>query len=295
MPEQRRKFSPQFKLENEFLKKSSGLLRADATVAERCALIHAEKDNYDVTFMCRLMGVARSTYYAWTDRAETPAQARRRALAVEVAAEFEASRQTSGCRRIAAALNRAGIECSVGLVADLMRELGLAAVQPRAYKRTTVAGNAPVAAPDLLEREFTAPAPGQRLVGDITYLRTGEGWLYLATVIDLATRMVVGWQLAAHMRTALVTDALQMALDAGHVAEDAVFHSDRGTQYTSAEFDAFTTRNGIRRSLGRTGVCWDCRRRVILRDPEERDILPAGLRHPGAGALCRRRVHRGVL
>ncbi|HSU37890.1 MAG TPA: IS3 family transposase, partial [Propionibacteriaceae bacterium] len=112
-------------------------------------------------------------------------------------------------------------------------------------------------APDLLERGFTAAAPGQRLVGDITYLRTGEGWLYLATVIDLATRMVVGWQLAAHMRTTLVTDALQMAIHAGHVAPDAIFHSDRGTQYTSAEFDAFTTRHGIRRSLGRTGVCWD--------------------------------------
>jgi putative transposase len=177
-------------------------------------LIHAEKDTYDVTFMCRLLRVPRSSYYAWTHRAETPTQARRRALAIEVAAEFEASRQTSGCRRIAAAVNRRGIACSVGLIADLMRELGLAAVQPRAYKRTTLPGNAPRPAPDLLERNFTATAPGTRLVGDITYLRTGEGWLYLATVIDLATRMVVGWQLAAHMRTTLVTDALAMAIAA---------------------------------------------------------------------------------
>ena len=207
--------------------------------------------------MCRLLGVPRSSFYAWTTRAESPTQARRRTLAVEVAKEFTDSRQTSGCRRIAAALNRRGIACSVGLVADLMRELGLAAVQPRAYKRTTLPGTAPVPAEDLLERDFTATAPGQRLVGDITYLRTGEGWLYLATVLDLATRMVVGWQLAAHMRTTLVTDALQMAIDGGHVAPDAIFHSDRGTQYTSAEFDAFTAKNGIRRSLGRTGVCWD--------------------------------------
>jgi putative transposase len=207
--------------------------------------------------MCRLMNVPRSTYYAWINRAETPTQARRRALAAEVATEFEKSRQTSGCRRIAAALNRRGIACSVGLVADLMRELGLAAVQPRAYKRTTLPGDAPRPAPDLIDRDFTAEQPGQRLVGDITYLRTGEGWLYLATVLDLATRMVVGWQTAAHMRTGLVTDALQMAIDGGHVAPDAIFHSDRGTQYTSAEFDAFTTRKGIRRSLGRTGVCWD--------------------------------------
>jgi putative transposase len=207
--------------------------------------------------MCRLMTVPRSTYYAWTHRAETPTQARRRTLAAEVATEFDDSRQTSGCRRIAAALNRRGIACSVGLVADLMRQLGLAAVQPRAYKRTTLPGDAPTPAPDLLERDFTAEQPGTRLVGDITYLRTGEGWLYLATVLDLATRMVVGWQLADHMRSSLVTDALQMAIDSGHVDRDAIFHSDRGTQYTSAEFDAFTTRQGIRRSLGRTGVCWD--------------------------------------
>jgi transposase InsO family protein len=220
-------------------------------------VIDAEKATYGISFMCRLLRVPRSCFYAWTNRVETPSQARRRALAAAITAEFAASRQTSGCRRITAALNRTGIECSVGLVADLMRELGLAAVQPRAYKRTTVPGNAPVAAPDLLERDFTADAPGQRLVGDITYLRTGEGWLYLATVIDLATRMVIGWQLANHMRTALVTDALQMAIDSGHVRRDTIFHSDRGTQYTSAEFDSFTARNGIRRSLGRTGVCCD--------------------------------------
>ncbi len=207
--------------------------------------------------MCRLLSVPRSTYYAWTHRAETATQARRRALAVEVAKEFAASRQTSGCRRIAAALNRRGTACSVGLVADLMRELSLAAVQPRAYRRTTLPGHAPQPAPDLLERNFTAEQPGQRLVGDITYLRTGEGWLYLATVIDLATRMVVGWQLAAHLRTSLVTDALQMAINGGHVEPNAVFHSDRGTQYTSAEFASFTARRSLRRSLGRTGVCWD--------------------------------------
>ena len=220
-------------------------------------MIDAEKANYPISFMCRLLAVPRSSFYAWVNRVETPTQARRRVLAEAITAEFTASRQTSGCRRITAALGRAGIECSVGLVADLMRELGLAAVQPRAYKRTTVPGQDPLPAPDLLNRDFTADAPGQRLVGDITYLRTSEGWLYLATVIDLATRMVVGWQLATHMRTTLVTDALQMAIDGGHARPDAIFHSDRGTQYTSAAFDVFTAKNRIRRSLGRTGVCWD--------------------------------------
>ena len=111
--------------------------------------------------------------------------------------------------------------------------------------------------PDLIGRDFTAVTPGTRLVGDITYLNTGEGWLYLATVIDLATRMVTGWQLASHMRTSLVTDALAMAVSHGHVARGAVFHSDKGAQYTSAEFTRFCQANGIRTSVGRTGVCWD--------------------------------------
>ena len=95
------------------------------------------------------------------------------------------------------------------------------------------------------------------MVGDITYLRTGEGWLYLATVIDLATRMVTGWQLASHMRTSLVTDALAMAITHGHVQPGAVFHSDRGTQYTSAGYARFCQARGIRTSVGKTGVCWD--------------------------------------
>lgn len=193
-------------------------------------MIEAEKANYKIAWMCGLLGVARSSFYAWRNRVETATAARRRVLAVDVARVFATSRQTFGCRRIAAALNRAGIECSVGLVADLMRELGLKAVQPRAYKRTTIRGEQPMDSPDLLGRDFTASAPGERLVGDITYLRTGEGWLYLATVIDLATRMVVGWQLADHMRTSLVVDALAMAITHGNVQPDAIFHSDRGCQ-----------------------------------------------------------------
>jgi putative transposase len=220
-------------------------------------VIEAEKANYPISWMCDLLNVPRSSFYAWRNRVETPTQARRRELAGQVRRVFERSRQTSGCRRVAAALNREGHECSVGLVADLMRELGLRAVQPRAYKRTTVPGEHPIDSPDLIGRDFTAAEPGTRLVGDITYLKTGEGWLYLATVIDLATRMVVGWQLAPHMRTSLVVDALKMAISGGHVQPGAIFHSDRGTQYTSAEFALFGKQSHVRTSLGRTGVCWD--------------------------------------
>jgi putative transposase len=228
-------------------------------VSARCALIEAEKANYKIAWMCALLAVARSSFYAWRARVETPTAARRRQLTALIKEAFDDARRVHGCRRIARDLNRAGHECSVGFVADVMRELGLRAVQPRAYKRTTVAGEKPVPAPDLIARDFdpASSTPGQRFVGDITYLKTGEGWLYLATVIDLATRMVVGWQTAAHMRTTLVTDALQMALDARLVEPGAIFHADRGTQYTSAEFAAFCAKRGVRRSLGRTGVCWD--------------------------------------
>lgn len=223
----------------------------------RCALIEAEKAHYAISWMCRLLGVPRSSFYAWRNRAETATAARRRALSALVSEAFEAGRGAYGCRRVAAELNRRGHACSVGLVAELMRELGLKACQPRAYKTTTVPGEQPVASPDLIGRDFTSDIPGTRLVGDITYLTTGEGWLYLATVIDLATRMVVGWQVAGHMRTSLVTDALRMAITHGRARPGAVFHSDRGCQYTSAEFSLYCKKNQIRTSVGRTGVCWD--------------------------------------
>src|SRR5690242_20005367 len=143
--------------------------------------------------MCALLRVPRSSFYAWRHRAETAAAARRRELAVLVTAAFKAARGTYGCRRVTAALNRDGIACSVGLVADLMRELGLRACQPRAYKRTTQPGQRPAESPDLIGRDFTAERPGTRLVGDITYLKTGEGWLYLATVIDCGSGWPPAW------------------------------------------------------------------------------------------------------
>ena len=220
-------------------------------------MIDAEKANYSIVWMCQLLGVPRSSFYAWRHQVETATAARRRELSEHIKRIFERSRQTYGCRRVAKDLNRDGHPASVGLVAELMRELGLRACQPRAYKRTTLPGEQQVDCPDRIERDFTAPAPGQRLVGDITYLRTGEGWLYLATVIDLATRMVVGWQLAEHMRTSLVTDALDMAITGGHAPPGAIFHSDRGCQYRSREYTALCAKNGLLTSVGRTGVCWD--------------------------------------
>src|SRR5690625_7136627 len=112
---------------------------------------------------------------------------------------------------------------------------------------------------DQLDRNFDPAdySPGQALVSDITYLKTGQGWLYLATIIDLATRMVIGWQLAEHMRTSLVIDALDMARTHGRIADDALVHSDHGTQYTSQELTSYCAAADITQSMGRTGVCWD--------------------------------------
>ena len=210
-----------------------------------------------MAWMCRMLGVARSSFYAWRGRVASSTVVRRNELADHVRRVFADSRRTYGCRRVAAQLNREGISVSVGTVADIMRVEGLQAIQPRAWRKTTVPGQQPVDSPDLIGRDFHADAPGARLVGDITYLATGQGWLYLATVIDLATRMVVGWQIAEHMRASLVIDALDAAVETGYVRQDAVFHSDRGTQYTSDAFTTWCAAHGITTSLGRTGVCWD--------------------------------------
>ncbi len=156
-------------------------------------MIETEKANYPIAWMCRMLDVPRSSFYEWRRQVDhetaTAAAARRRLLAEQVQRVFDQQRQTAGCRRIAAQLNDEGHRCSVGLVADLMRELGLRTVQPRADKTTTIRGQERPQTPDLIGREFDAAEPGTRLVGDITYLRTDQGWLYLATVIDLATRM----------------------------------------------------------------------------------------------------------
>ena len=199
-------------------------------------------------------------------------------------------------------LNRAGHECPAGLAADLMRELGLRAPQPRACPRTTMPGEEPVTSPDLISRDFTAPAPGQRLVGDITCLRTGEGWLCLAPVTGLATRMVTGWQLAGHMRTSLVTDALDMAITGGHAQPGAIFHSGRGTPCTCGGFARFCAARGSRASAGRTGICSgntaaDSLFSSLHNEMHHRDLFPTPARARVAVAdsievLCnRQRLH----
>jgi transposase InsO family protein len=137
-----------------------------------------------------------------------------------------------------------------------MNELGIAGIQPRKSKRTTVPDPEAACRSDLVQRDFEPPVATTVLVGDITYLRTAGGWLYLATVIDLTTRMVVGWQVAEHLRASLVVDALVMAHRAGYVAGNAIFHSDRGVQYCSKTYTNYAKAIDIRLSVGRTGSCF---------------------------------------
>lgn len=228
-------------------------------MSEKFTLMHAEKANHTIEFMARLLGVSRAGYYAWAGRAGSlsPTAARRAELGELITQIHEDSNGVNGFRRVCAALARCGITASAGLVRGIMRERGIFGIQPRSRKRTTIPAPDAAERPDLLRRDFAAETPGTRLVGDITYLRTGEGWLYLATVIDLFNREVVGWSMADHMRTELIGDALRMAHTHGRIAPDAIFHSDRGSQYTSQEYAALAASLGVRLSVGRTGVCWD--------------------------------------
>lgn len=212
---------------------------------------------FTVEFMCAELGVSRSGFYRWRDAAPS-ARSRADAELVELIGEIHAQlRGNPGVRRVRAELLARGYTPSHKRVARLMRAAGVQGRHPRAWKRTTVAGRAPVDAPDLIGRDFTATRPNTFWCGDITYIKTGEGWCYLATVIDLFSRRVVGWAIADHMRTSLVTEALTMAVTHRRPRRRVVFHSDRGTQYTSTEFVAFCAANKIRRSLGRTGICYD--------------------------------------
>lgn len=207
--------------------------------------------------MCRHLDVPRSSYYRWRGATDTPTTIRHRELTEQVRTVFDSSDGIFGHRMVHAKLITAGVRVCLGTVAAIMAENGWAAKRMRAFKRTTVPSDPDKVFEDLIARDFTSASPGARLVGDITYLRTNEGWLYLATVIDLCTRMIVGWAMADHMRASLCVSALTMARDRGHLQLGAIFHSDHGVQYTSRELGSWCAGNNIRQSMGAKGVCWD--------------------------------------
>jgi putative transposase len=234
-------------------------------VSEKYAFIEAENATVagemacapTVTKMCSWLQVSRSGFYEWRSRPDSAAAKRRDNLKLLIAKAFEDSDGTYGYRRVALQLARWGVQAGLELVRGLMRELGLVPCQPRPWRPSTTQQGQAGPIPDLVARDFGAAAPGEKMVGDITYIATWQGWLYLATVIDCATRKVVGWAMDDNYKTPLITAAIEMAARNVDLPAGAIFHSDRGSNYTSAEFAATLERLGILQSVGRTGICFD--------------------------------------
>jgi transposase InsO family protein len=204
-----------------------------------------------------MLEVSRQGFYQWRDRPPSRHQLDDAAITERIRKIHAAHGQRVGVRRVHDELRRAGVMCSHKRTHRLMRAAGLRSVHPRPYRRTTMPDRFDPRLLDLLARDFSPTAPDMVWVGDITYIRTWTGWAFLATVIDCYSRRVVGFAVADHMRTDLIIDALRMAIIHRDPPSGTIFHSDRGSQYTSDEFRGFCRDNGVRPSVGRTGICYD--------------------------------------
>ena len=219
--------------------------------------METEKANFPVTLMCRVFKVSRSGYYAWRARKPSARWQQDERLKVQIVEIHERSRETYGVPRVHAELKALGERLGAKRVARLMGELGLAGVSRRKGTRTTRRDQRARPAPDLVERDFSADAPDRLWVADITFVPTWAGFLFLAVVVDAFSRRVVGWAMANHMRTALVLDALNMALAQRRPDEAVIHHSDQGTQYTSIAFGKRCRAMNVRPSMGSVGDCYD--------------------------------------
>lgn len=222
-------------------------------------MIASEKPNqqWPVARMCEWAGVSDGGFYAWARRTPSITAQRRAFLAGEVKRVFDESNGIFGYRKVHIRLAEEGIQVCDRLVRELMVEQGLESCHPQPWRRLTQPDGTP-SAPDLIAREFTATRPGVRLVGDITQIDTWEGPVFLATVIDLYNREIIGWAMADHHRASLVCDAIVMAKQNRRVRRRAVFHSDRGAEYTSRAFRQCLRSNGrLRSSMGQVGCAYD--------------------------------------
>ena len=223
-------------------------------------MIDAEYGHFPVTMMCKLLGVSRSGYYAWKTREPSALAEKNEALARDIATIHEESRETYGSPRVHFELNvgRAeGERVNRKRVEKLMRELGLRG-RGKPKKKATEPGSEHSLAKNLLDRNFVAEEPDQKWVTDITYIWTAEGWLYLAVILDLFSRRVVGWSMADHMRTELPLGALRAALGHRRPSEEGLlFHSDQGSQYTSEAHLKALEEAGLTASMSRRAQCWD--------------------------------------
>jgi len=223
----------------------------------RFRFIHAEKANYPVRVMCRVLKVSTSGYYAYLERGPSTRQREDEKLKVHIGAIHVRSRGTYGRARVMQQLLREDVEVGKQRVARLMGEMGLQGLPRKRFRRTTDSSHARPVAPNVLDRNFEAERPNQFWVTDITFIWTREGWLYLAAIIELFSRRVVGWAMQPHMRTELALEALHMAL--GRCLPDVglVHHSDRGVQYAATTYQAALDDNNIVCSMSRKGDCWD--------------------------------------
>jgi putative transposase len=219
--------------------------------------IAAEKAVYPIEVLCDVLGVSRSGYYAWSKRPE-PARAKADAqLKAQIATVHNKSRGTYGSPRVHAELRGKGVRVGRKRVERLMRVEGIRAHQKRRFRRTTNSNHTQPIAPNVLERQFTTQAPNQAWVADVTYIATDEGWLYLAAILDLFSRRVIGWATSATNDRALALDALERALRTRRPSAGLLHHSDRGSPYASEDYREALRRRGIVASMSRTGDCWD--------------------------------------
>ncbi|WP_329430884.1 IS3 family transposase [Streptosporangium sp. NBC_01495] len=245
--------------EKEILRKAGGFLRAgDGSAEMKYRLIDAEKDHHDVSLLARVLGVSRQGYYAWAKRGPSTRACRDAELTEKIHRHHTASDEVYGAPRIHADLREIdGEKVGRKRVARLMRAAGLAGVSRRKGCRTTIADRRAAAASDLVKRKFEADEPNRIWTADITYVPTWQGFVYLAVVLDVFSRRIVGWAMADHMRTELVTDALAMAIHQRRPSAGVIHHSDKGSQYTSIAFGQRCEQAGVRPSTGRTGTCFD--------------------------------------
>lgn len=216
------------------------------------------KAEFPVSFLCDRFGVSESGFYAWRARPQSAAGRRRSVLLAKTLGAFIESGRADGHRKITATLIADGVRVNRKTVLKAMRALGLMPPAARAaFRRSAARARVVPDPPDLVDRQFEITIPGTVLVGDITYVPTAEGWLYVATVIDLATRMVLGHATGKRQTAELAVTALRRAIRTGIVTAGAIFHSDHGTQYRSRRFTRFCGKHAIRRSMGARFECWD--------------------------------------
>ncbi|MEJ2378677.1 MAG: IS3 family transposase [Pseudolabrys sp.] len=242
--------------ERDILKKGRGLLREGIDV--KFSFIAKHRGIWPADWMCGALGVSRGGFYAWLKRPRSRRSRSDEELGAKVRASFVASDRTYGARRVWHDLLAEGVACGLHRIERLMRSQGLKA-RPRRRRLPPDLGErqASAVAPNVLDRAFAAPAPNRRWIADFTYIWTAEGWLYVAAVIDLFSRRVVGWSMSAAMAAQLVTDALVMAIWRRGKPDALLHHSDRGSQYTSEQFQRLMADHGVVCSMSRSGNVWD--------------------------------------